>query len=161
MGKLWEDRLRLQTDTFSKATKAALEADSEIATQTARLRELREEQSKLRTQHCATERAVRLVWDQQAALASLLTGFEEVLGLQLDHGAGTSRVARRADALGSQLDELDAQVTELSQETRRFQATRCAEPLVTVAHVLNAHSSELDSIEARVSAAEQKFQQLC
>merc|ERR1712187_426893 len=99
--------------------------------------------------------------DQQDALGKLLGGLEDVLQLRTEgRGESDSRVERRANALTAQLDELSWQVRELTRETREFQSNRCAEPLNTVAHVLNAHSSELDSIQVRVDAAERKLRDL-
>lgn len=163
----WEDRVREQVDSFSKATVAGLKADADISDYSRRLRDLRVEQAELRARQETSEHAVKLVCDQQEALGKLLGGLEKVLGLssmtragQRDAGSGCSKVDLRAGSLKTQLDELDWQVRELNKETRSFQAFRCGEPLQTVAHVLNAHSSELDAIQVRVDAAERVLRDL-
>merc|ERR1712070_715961 len=99
--------------------------------------------------------------DQQDALEQLLTGLQSALEGKLPAASGAnsadlnsnSKPEARAKGLGVQLDELDRQVKDLTEEARNFQATRYSEPLVRVGHVLDAHSSELDAIEERVHAA--------
>merc|ERR1712232_747113 len=102
------------------------------------------------------DNTIDLIWQQQDGLEKLLGGLEDVLGLS-GKGASSSHLKRRTDALSSQIDEINLQVEELKEETRSFQPTRCTEPLVSIAHVLDGHSSELDAVEARIVAAEQKL----
>lgn len=158
--RLWEERVRDQAKSFNKVKDEALKVDKEISTNSKKITEIRTEQARLRSKQEATDHSIQLILDQQDALEQLLAGLQTTLEGKLntsnsgnsDAGA-TSQPEARAKSLGVQLDELDRQVKDLTQEARDFQTTRYSEPLVRVGHVLDAHTSELDAIEERVHAA--------
>jgi len=161
--QIWEERLRKKATNFSTSAAAAIKAQTEIDESAEKMRTIRDEQARLRVRLDAADHAADLIWEQQDALGKLFSGLEDALGLTPHDPLGsgsdglTSRADRRLGALTAQLEELNMQVQDLSRETKEFQPSRCTEPFVAVAHVLNAHSSELDAIQVRVDAAEQKL----
>eukprot|EP00927_Polykrikos_kofoidii_P010738 TRINITY_DN1452_c0_g1_i2.p1 TRINITY_DN1452_c0_g1~~TRINITY_DN1452_c0_g1_i2.p1 ORF type:complete len:1266 (-),score=245.70 TRINITY_DN1452_c0_g1_i2:24-3821(-) len=168
----WEDRLHTQADRLHKATVDVLKADTEISESGARLQDLFVEQGDLRRRQDAVDHSVRLVLDQQANLSQVLDGLEEALGLQTEsrvwprlrpvaaaHSRGGNKrdVSQHADIVPAELAELDKQVRSVSHEIQTSEAARCTESIGAFANVLNAHSSELDTIQARVDTAQRKI----
>merc|ERR1712129_406458 len=127
-------------------TTKALAVDTEITRNAEQVHTLRQDQSELRAQLEVADQSVHQIADQQSALQSLLSGLEDNLDLKLP----TKDTDGRASRLETQLDELTRQVRELASETAAFQTSKYARPIDRVAHVLDAHSSELDSVQARL-----------
>lgn len=151
--KGWEARIRAQASAFESVTKVALEADSEITANTTKVRNMRKEQTEARAKLEVASGTVNQIWEHQEALGNLLTGLQESLELTEQ----PSKADNRTRGLESQLDELCRQVQELAVETANFHTSNYVRPLDRVAHVLDAHSSELDSVQERLDAAERQL----
>jgi len=162
----WEERICEQVQQSGDVTTEALKADAEISASATRVQQIRGEQAGLKTRQEAVDHSVELIWEQQDALLELLGGLQGGLELRLGApsarppGGGASRSEQRAVGLKVQLDELGKQVAALTAEATLFRAARYSEPIARVAHVLDAHSSELDSVQERISAAERRLRLL-
>jgi hypothetical protein len=155
---IWESRLREQAKSCDTVAEEAIAVDVAITSSAAKLQDVRIEQVRLRSKQEAADHTVHLIWDQQDTLSNLLAGLQSTLEGRLT--GSSAKPEARAQGLSLQLDELERQIKDLSQETQNFQAHRYSEPLVRVGHVLDAHSSELDSIEECVTAAFQRLHSL-
>eukprot|EP00811_Abedinium_folium_P005998 NODE_15519_length_1046_cov_3.526659.p1 GENE.NODE_15519_length_1046_cov_3.526659~~NODE_15519_length_1046_cov_3.526659.p1 ORF type:complete len:190 (+),score=53.66 NODE_15519_length_1046_cov_3.526659:256-825(+) len=176
----WSDRIRAYAALAGEQTAKALQRDAEMVRDADEVQKLRAEQTQLKAKLEAVDHSVDLIWAQQDTLMRLCAGLEKRIVLRPSGGGAPpvapggggggcgSRPATRSDqrarGLQDQLDELSRQIRELSEETSAFRASPYApSPLAAAAHALNAHSSELDSIQKRMSAAEKKLRatELC
>lgn len=154
---MWE-----QAREFEAVTLKALDMDTEIAANAALVQTIRKDQANLQSKLEVADSTVHLIWEQQEALGDLLSGLQESFELAplLVEGERHSRSERRAASLETQLEELSRQVRALADEAAVFKAVQYSRPLERVAHVLDAHSSELDSVQERIDAAERRLRAL-
>lgn len=162
---LWEERLQGEMRGLEALAKQALEADAALTTNAVKIQALRDRQAELKAGQETADTSLSLVWEQQTSLSRLLDGLEGTLQLRvpasgIDEQADVLKAKSRADSLKVQLDELEDQLHMLTKETTDFNALKYAGPLSSVGHILDAHSSELDSIQARIDAAERKLSAL-
>jgi len=165
----WEERINAQTKNCQALTTKALEADSEVCANAAKVEELTSMQAEIRCKQEVADHSLQLVWEQQDLLEELFAGLQDSLGVRLPGGLslagaatggtdeGMSRSEHRAQALDAQLNELQQQVEQLALETDTFSTVQYKKPFDRVVHLLDAHTSELDSIQERVVAAERRL----
>ncbi|CAE7619025.1 unnamed protein product [Symbiodinium sp. CCMP2592] len=155
----WEGRISQYAKSVKAASTAALDMERDYADLHEKVQVLREEREDLMRKQEGAQGSMQLIREQQDLLAKLL----EQLETQLDLGStlktprSTMRLEDRAAALESQLGDLTLQVRELADETVAFEAESGGDPLDQVAHLLAAHSSELDAVQERLDATEKKL----
>ncbi|CAE7900277.1 unnamed protein product [Symbiodinium microadriaticum] len=155
----WEGRISQHAKSVKAASTAALEMEREYTDLHEKVQVLKEEREDLMRKQEGAQGSMQLIREQQDLLAKLL----EQLETQLDLGStlktprSTIRLEDRAAALESQLGDLTQQVRELADATVAFEAEGGGDPLDQVAHLLAAHSSELDAVQERLDATEKKL----
>jgi len=155
----WEGRINQQSKIVKAASTQALEVEKEYTAIHERVQVLKEDRDVLERKQEAAEGSMQRIHEQQDLLAQLLEQLEEQLNLGSNSQKPRSmmRLEDRANALEGQLDELTHQVRELADATMAFQAEGGGDPFQQVAHLLSAHTSELDAVQERLDATEKKL----
>lgn len=150
----WSGRVSQQASQLELVVADALALDADITRFSREAHDLQRDLEDAEARQGVIDAMAQQIWEPQVALGELLDGLEE--SLQLAPG-GSERPDDRAQAVEAQLEELSRQVQRLAEESAQFRPMTYAQPLARVAHVLDAHSSELDAVEQRLEAAERQL----
>ncbi|CAJ1396971.1 unnamed protein product [Effrenium voratum] len=152
----WESRFAEQAKVVKVAVDKALELDREYTSIDERVQAVKEERHQLLRKKDAAENSMQLIHEQQELLSNLLGHLENELdlGSTAKKSRSAVRLEERVMGLGQQLDELTRQARTLADQINHQGS---CDPVAQMAHLLEAHQSNLDAVQERLDATEKKL----
>ncbi|CAJ1334667.1 unnamed protein product [Effrenium voratum] len=152
----WESRFAEQAKVVKVAVDKALELDREYTSIDERVQAVKEERHQVLRKKDAAENSMQLIHEQQELLSNLLGHLENELdlGSTAKKSRSAVRLEERVMGLGQQLDELTRQARTLADQINHQGS---CDPVAQMAHLLEAHQSNLDAVQERLDATEKKL----
>lgn len=146
LARQWEDRVGKQNAIFEHFAQQIVQADTQLISNTIKMRELSMEFHALNQKQGAVQQSIEAIQTQQETLGRLLQIIQESL-TNKQSPVATTTTHQKANVLAVQLDDLDRQVEQLGEEISCVHKRQYAQPVSGLCQVLNAQSKTLELLQ--------------